>query len=111
MRAWRCCLRAASFGVSVCAACDIIFIVVEYLTADAGSGELADTAGIAGSDFVVYDFLRISCRCLVQHIKHLQLFVTAGIALRMLAVCVLVCNLGYDRFVLYTVNADRYLLC
>ena len=104
------CLRAASFGVSVKRACDIIFIVVEYLTVFARSGELADTASITGSNFVVYDFLRISRRCLVQHIKHLQLFVTAGIALRMLAVCVLVCNLGYDRFVLHSVNANRYLL-
>ena len=29
----------------------------------------------------------------------------------MLAVCVLVCNFSYDRFVLHSVNADRYLLC
>ena len=88
----------------------IIFIVVEYFRCSIFSASSANAFFCARGDLIINNLLCISCCRLVQHIQHFQLFVAADIALRVLAVCIFVRDLGYDRFILYPVNADRYLL-
>ena len=100
-----------TFNVRIIAACRITIVIVEYFTGPIVIYKYTDTSFVTHSNLIINDLLRISCCCLVQYIQHFQLFITAYIALRVLAICVLVRDLGYYGIVFNAIYADRYLLC